>query len=64
MDMESVTMPSWETMSIDMGLIIEPKTDNIWGRRKGRMDKYRRGKRKREKNYMPHRKTLSVIIIK
>jgi hypothetical protein len=35
MDMESVTPPSWEPVSIDMGLSIESKTDNRGEEEKG-----------------------------
>ena len=51
-------------MSIDMGLSIEPETNNRGEEEKGKMGKYRRGKRKGAKNYMPHMTTLSLIIIK
>ena len=64
MDMEFVTLPSWEPTNIDMGLSIEPETDNRGEEEKGKTSKYRRGKRKGENNFMPHTTTLSLIIIK
>jgi hypothetical protein len=35
MDMESVTLPSWEPASIDMGLSIESEMDNRGEEKKG-----------------------------
>ena len=51
-------------MSIDIRLTIEPKMDNREEEEKGKTGKYRRGKRKEEKNFMPHTTTLILIIIK
>jgi hypothetical protein len=47
-----------------MKLSIEPETNNRGKEEKRRMGKYRRGKRKGEKNCMPHTTTLSLITIK
>ena len=64
MDIEFLTPPPREPVSIDMRLSIEPKTDNRGEEEKGKTSKYRRGKRKGENNFMPHTTTLSLIIIK
>jgi hypothetical protein len=50
-------------MAIDMALTTSG-TDNRGEEEKGKTGKYRRGKRKGEKNFMPHTTTLSLIIIK
>jgi hypothetical protein len=47
-----------------MRLSIEPKTGNRKEEEKGTSRKYRRGKRKGAKKFMPHTTTLSLIIIK
>jgi hypothetical protein len=64
MDIEFLTLPPREPASIDMRLSIEPEMDNRGEEEKGKMGKYRRGKRKGAKNFMPHTTTLSLIIIK
>jgi len=38
--------------------------DNRGEEKKGKTGKYRRGKRKGDKNFIPHTKTLSIIIMK
>jgi hypothetical protein len=45
-------------------LSIEPKTHNRGEEEKGRTGKFRRGKRKGDKNFIPHTTTLSLIIMK
>jgi hypothetical protein len=47
-----------------MQLSIEPETYNRGEEEKGKTSKYRRGKRKGAKKFMPHTKTLSLIVIK
>ena len=64
MDIEFLTPPPREPASIDMQLSVEPETDNRGEEEKGKTGKYRRGKRKGAKNFMPHTTTLSLIIIK
>jgi len=51
-------------VSIETKLSIEPETDNRGEEEKGKTGKYRRGKRKGEKNFIPDTTTLSLIIIK
>jgi hypothetical protein len=64
MDIEFLSPPPWEPTSIEMRLSIEPEMDNRGEEEKGKTGKYRRGKRKGAKNFMPHTTTLSLIIIK
>ena len=63
MDIEFLTPPPREPASIDMRLSIEPEMDNRGKEEKGKMGKYRRGKRKGDKNFIPHRTTISLIIM-
>jgi hypothetical protein len=64
MEMRICQFPPREPASIEMRLSIEPETDNRGEEEKGKTGKYRRGKRKGEKNFIPHTTTLSLIIIK
>jgi hypothetical protein len=75
MDIEFLSPPPQEPTSIEMRLSIEPETNNRGEEEKGKTinkreeekgktGKYRRGKRKGAKNFMPHTTTLSLIIIK
>jgi hypothetical protein len=64
MDIEFLTQPPQEPVSIDMRLSIKPETYNRGKEEKEKVGKYRRGKRKGPKNFMPHTTTLSLIIIR
>jgi hypothetical protein len=56
--------PLWQPTSIEMGPSIEPKTHNRGEEQKGKTAKYRRGKKKGDKNFIPQTTTLSIIITK
>ena len=64
MDIEFLTPQPREPVSIDMRLSIELETNNRGEEEKGKMSKYITGKRKGDKNFIPHTTTLSLIIMK
>jgi hypothetical protein len=64
MEMRFFSSPPREPASTETRLSIEPETNNRGEEEKGKTSKYRRGKRKGDKNFIPHTTTLSLIIMK